>query len=151
MHNSTIRITKEFKFEMAHALKGYDGLCRNIHGHSYELLVTIIGHPISDINSPKLGMVMDFGDLKSIVNKLIVKPLDHAFVINSETPENYYTSNNQLFGRLIKVDYQPTCENMVIDFAEKIKKELPENVELFSVKLHETATSFAEWFASDNK
>jgi len=59
-----IRITKEFKFEMAHALKGYDGPCKNIHGHSYELMVTILGYPVVDESSPKLGMVMDFGDLK---------------------------------------------------------------------------------------
>ena len=65
-----IRLTKEFKFEMAHALKGYDGLCRNIHGHSYELLVTIKGVPISDPSSAKLGMVMDFGDLKKIASDL---------------------------------------------------------------------------------
>ena len=62
-----IRITKEFKFETAHALMGYDGLCKHIHGHSYELLVTVIGHPIEDESNPKLGMVMDFGDLKKIV------------------------------------------------------------------------------------
>ena len=48
------------------------------------------------------------------------------------------------------VDYQPTCENMVIDFAQKIQGALPENLKLHHIKLHETATSFAEWYASDN-
>ena len=67
-----IRITKEFKFEMAHALMGYDGLCRNIHGHSYGLNVTVAGYPIDEEGHPKLGMVMDFGDLKKIVRKAIV-------------------------------------------------------------------------------
>ena len=70
--------------------------------------------------------------------------------MNSETPKEWYTTGNQLFGRIVLVDYQPTCENMVIDFAEKIKAELPEGIDLFSVKLHETATSFAEWYAEDN-
>ena len=51
---------------------------------------------------------------------------------------------------VILVDYQPTSENMVIDFAEKIKNRLPQNIQLFSLKLQETDTSFAEWFASDN-
>ncbi|HQQ12325.1 MAG TPA: 6-carboxytetrahydropterin synthase, partial [Bacteroidales bacterium] len=64
---SKIRITKEFKFEMAHALLGYDGPCRNVHGHSYELIVTVIGEPIAETGHVKLGMVMDFGDLKRIV------------------------------------------------------------------------------------
>ena len=58
-----IHLTKIFRFEAAHALMGYDGRCRNIHGHSYEMRVTIKGNPIMDDNSPKNGMVMDFGDL----------------------------------------------------------------------------------------
>lgn len=144
-----IRLTKEFEFEMAHSLLNYDGLCQHIHGHSYKLAVTVIAIPNWDKNSPKRGMVMDFGDLKQIVNRLITIPLDHAFVLNSETPKEWYTNNSQLFGRIYLVDYQPTCENMVIDFAEKIKSELPNGIELFSIKLHETATSFAEWFAHD--
>ena len=64
---SKIRLTKEFRFEMAHALWDYDGLCRNIHGHSYILAVTVIGVPNEDRNSPTYGMVMHFGDLKRIV------------------------------------------------------------------------------------
>ncbi len=146
-----IRLTKEFEFEMAHSLLNYDGLCQHIHGHSYKLAVTVIAVPNWDKNSPKRGMVMDFGDLKRIVNKLITKPLDHAFVVNAESPEEWFTSNNQLFDRTTKVNYQPTCENMVIDFAERIQAALPKNVSLFSVKLHETATSFAEWYADDQK
>ena len=67
-----IRITKEFKFEMAHALKGYDGPCQNIHGHSYELKVTVSGNPIVDESNPKLGMVMDFGDLKNLANNDLI-------------------------------------------------------------------------------
>ena len=52
---------------MAHSLPGHDGLCKNIHGHSYELLVTLIGEPIPDPRSPKYGMVIDFKDLKTII------------------------------------------------------------------------------------
>jgi 6-pyruvoyltetrahydropterin/6-carboxytetrahydropterin synthase len=55
-----------------------------------------------------------------------------------------------MFEKQIVVDYQPTCENMVIDFVKRIKKKLPAEISLYSIKLHETATSFAEWFASDN-
>ena len=77
---SVIRLTKEFTFEAAHMLEGYDGLCREIHGHSYRLLVTIKGEPERDPESPKLGMVMDFGVLKRIVNEQIVERLDHSFM-----------------------------------------------------------------------
>ena len=56
---STIRVTKSFSFETAHALYGYDGLCKNIHGHSYKLYVTVIGTPITDSSNVKFGMVID--------------------------------------------------------------------------------------------
>jgi len=145
-----IRITKEFHFEMAHALWNYDGLCKNLHGHSYILFVTVIGEPIADNKNPKNGMVMDFGDLKKIVNTEIVKKQDHAVVLNSNAPTKNYLNTNQMFEKFEVVNYQPTCENMIVDFAERIIKKLPKNINLFSIKLHETATSFAEWFASDN-
>jgi len=146
----TIRLTKEFKFEMAHALKGYDGLCRNIHGHSYELLVTIIGIPVTDTSSTKLGMVMDFGDLKDIVRKSIVDEFDHALVLNRESVSDFGPLDAEFFGRTILVDYQPTSENMLIDFASRILANLPANVKLHHMLLRETVTSYAEWHASDN-
>lgn len=146
-----IRLTKEFSFEMAHTLAGYDGPCREIHGHSYRLFVTVRGVSEQDPMNPKYGMVMDFGDLKRIVNRLIVDRYDHAFVMR-ETEQNRAAleAMRGVFHKIIVTPYQPTCENMVEDFARVIAAELPSGVELFSVKLHETATSFAEWYATDN-
>lgn len=135
---------------MAHALKGYDGLCRNIHGHSYELLVTISGVPVLDKSSAKLGMVMDFGDLKKIVRKSIIDEFDHALVLNRESA-NEYDAGAEMFGRTILVDYQPTSENMLIDFVERLKKQLPIYVKLHHLLLRETVTSYAEWYAEDNE
>jgi len=146
----TIRLTKEFKFEMAHALKGYDGLCRNIHGHSYELLVTVTGIPVTDTTSTKLGMVMDFGDLKKIVRKSIIDEFDHALVLNRESGDDFKV-DAEMFGRTILVDYQPTSENMLIDFVTRLKNQLPAHVKLHHLLLRETVTSYAEWFAEDNK
>lgn len=143
-----VRITKEFNFEMAHLLDNYDGLCRNIHGHSYRLFVTIIGQPEPFVESPKYGMVMDFSVLKGIVRREIVDKLDHALLVRRGTMQAQRLAG--LSERIIEVDYQPTCENMVGHFAESIKPYLPSNVELFSIKLYETATSFAEWYAEDN-
>ena len=145
-----IRITKEFKFEMAHALKDYDGLCKNIHGHSYLLYVTVIGEPAKTPNQPKDGMVMDFGDLKSIIRKSIINKLDHALVLNSKTSKKLANELANSFDNVVFVDYQPTSENMLLDFASSIQNELPVHVKLHSMKLCETATSYAEWFASDN-
>jgi len=148
---STIRITKQFNFETGHALYGYDGKCRNVHGHSYKLDVTVIGSPISDNTNVKYGMVIDFSDLKKIVKEEVVDIFDHATVFNKNTPHIELAKELEDRGHhVILVEYQPTSEMMIIDFASKIKRRLPGNIELFSLKLQETETSFAQWFASDN-
>lgn len=146
-----IRITKQFSFETGHALYGYDGKCKNVHGHSYKLSVTVIGQPIDDSTNVKFGMVIDFSDLKKIVKEEIVNVFDHATVFNKNTPHVELAKELQDRGHnVLLVDYQPTSEMMVIDFASKIKRRLPSNIELHALKLQETATSYAEWYASDN-
>ncbi|MBB1140234.1 6-pyruvoyl trahydropterin synthase family protein [Myroides sp. WP-1] len=148
---SKIRITKQFTFETGHALYGYDGKCRNVHGHSYKLGVTVIGTPITDAAHVKFGMVIDFSDLKKIVKEEIVDVFDHATVFNQNTPHVELAQELKERGHhVILVDYQPTSENMVIDFANKIKSRLPENIALYSLRLQETESSYAEWFQSDN-
>lgn len=148
---SKIRITKLFSFETGHALYGYDGKCRNVHGHSYKLSVTVIGAPIADPNHVKFGMVIDFGDLKKIVKEEIVDQFDHATVFNKNTPHIELAKELEKRNHhVILVDYQPTSEEMVAHFAEKIALRLPENIALHSLKLQETDTSFAEWYAADN-
>ncbi len=149
---SKIRITKQFTFETGHALYGYDGKCKNVHGHSYKLSVTVIGSPITDSSNVKFGMVIDFGDLKKIVKEEIVDLFDHATVFNKNTPHVELAHELEQRGHhVILVEYQPTSENMVIDFAGKIKSRLPRNIQLHSLRLQETETSFAEWFQSDNQ
>lgn len=148
---NNIRLTKIFNFETAHALHGYSGKCKNIHGHSYKLFVTILGKPITVNNHPELGMVMDFGDLKKIVNQLIIDKLDHAILLNQNT--EHKDLGDQLLAqghKVIFTDYQPTCENMLIDFAEKLKNALPNHISLVKLKLFETENSYGEWIANDN-
>ena len=149
---SNIRITKKFSFETGHALYGYDGKCKNVHGHSYKLFVTVFGSPITDQSNVKLGMVIDFTDLKKIVKEEVVDRCDHATVFNQTTPHVELAKELKDRGHhVILVDYQPTSENMIIDFATRIKSRLPQGLELFSLKLQETESSFAEWYASDNQ
>ncbi len=146
-----IRLTKEFSFEAAHALERYDGACKHIHGHSYRLFVTVRGVPERSEQSAKFGMVLDFGELKRIVNEQIISRLDHALVLRrSELSQEVVEKIGSIYTNIILTDYQPTCENMLADFAARISAELPQSVSLYSLKLHETATSFAEWYAEDN-
>ena len=148
--DNKVRITKQFKFETGHAIYGYDGLCKNVHGHSFKLDVTIIGQPITDPDHVKNGMVIDFGDLKTIVNREIVDPFDHATVLNVNSPHKEIADEMESRGhKILRVSYQPTCEMMIIDFALKLKAKLPNHLKLYSLKLRETETAFAEWYADD--
>ena len=115
-YSQQVRVTKKFTFDMAHALFGYDGPCKNIHGHTYHLSVTLIGAPSQSLDDVKLGMVVDFGDLKKV----------------------------------ILVPYQPTCENLLLDFVQRLKPLFNEDRKLVSIRLEETPTSYAEWNMSDN-
>ena len=146
-----IRITKIFTFETAHVLYNYDGKCKNMHGHSYKLYVTVKGEPINDLDNPKNGMVVDFGEIKSIVKNQIVDVWDHAVLVNANSPHRQLGNDLQAAGhKVIFCDYQPTCENMLVDIANKIKSQLPTHVQLAHLKLHETENSYGEWLAEEN-
>ena len=145
-----IRLTKHFSFEAAHALHNYDGKCSRLHGHSYQLFVTVIGTPETDPDSPKLGMVMDFGLLKKIVNEEIIDKSEHSGVFSETADFQGVDSKTPMLSNVIIVPFQPTCENMLIHFASKIQPRLPEGVALWKLKLYETADSYAEWCREDN-
>lgn len=148
---AVIRISKEFNFDMAHALLGYDGLCKNIHGHSYTLIVTVKGEPIMDDSSPKNGMLIDFGDLKKLIKENIVSEYDHALVLNDKTPASLIEELRKHFDKLVLTPYQPTTENMLDDLAERIGELLPSHLTLIKLHLRETQTSYAEWHLEDNQ
>jgi len=122
-----------------------------MHGHSYKLFVTVKGTPINDINNVKNGMVVDFGDIKKIVKEEIVDVWDHAVLLNALTPHKELGEDLAQKGhKVIECNYQPTCENMLYEIAEKIKDKLPSHVQLAYLKLHETENSYGEWFAEEN-
>jgi len=145
-----LRVTKIFDFETAHALWGYDGKCANIHGHSYKLTVSISGEMIRDNNAVKNGMIIDFSDLKKIVKSSVIDHFDHALLVNGDTPHAKYAEVESGFSKIHLCNYQPTCENMLVDMVEKLIPALPRGIHLKFAKLQETATSFAEWHESDN-
>ena len=143
-----LRITKEFRFEGAHALMNYNGKCKNIHGHSYILYVTVVGEAKTDPNGPDNGMVIDFKLLKDIVNKNVIDKFDHALVLEEGTPLSNELSTE--YPNVYLTNFRPTTENLICFFAQTIKENLPQEINLYSLKLHETASSYIEWFAEDN-
>lgn len=146
----TIRLTKSFTFEMAHALAGYDGACKNLHGHSFRLEVTVRGTPLQQPGHPKDGMVIDFKDLKKTVNAAVVEVFDHALVLNASTPRPLVDALGSHFEKVVLFPFQPTSENLISWMADKIRENLPAHVELYRLVLFETATSCAEWCREDH-
>lgn len=145
-----IRITKEFVFDAAHTLPHYDGKCRNIHGHTYKLQVTLMGTPCIDKNSPKYGMVLDFTDLKRAITEVVIDKFDHSLIV-PEGEKYECLKQFQQEDKLIVVPFQPTCENLTVYIAEELSKKMPLNVSLYCVRLYETPTSYSEWYITDNQ
>jgi 6-pyruvoyltetrahydropterin/6-carboxytetrahydropterin synthase len=134
------RVTKIFSFEAAHRLPNHSGKCKNLHGHSYKLEVTVIGEAKKQKNVSDEGMVIDFGELSKIIKTHVVDVYDHALL----------TSETHSFGELkvVYFSFAPTCEILL----EHIVTVLLEifSVSLICVKLWETETSYCTWYADDN-
>lgn len=143
-----IRVTKVFTFDMAHALDGYSGLCKNIHGHTYHLRITVLGFVRNNHAHPNNGMVVDFGVLKQLVKKTILDKFDHSLVLK-DTSAFLQSGNIIANEKLITTAFQPTCENLLIHFVTDVREALPPEVRLVAARLDETPTSYAEWFLSD--
>ena len=138
-----LKVAKEFSFDMAHLLDGHDGKCKNLHGHTYKLQVIVSGE--TENSGAKKGMVIDFSDLKKVVNDLIISPMDHAFIYDqsSERETKIAQLLQQLNSKTFALPVRSTAENL----AQFIFQRLKENVgfHLHSVRLWETPTSFAEY------
>lgn len=138
-----ISITKIFRFEAAHAINEYPGSCQHIHGHSYELQVTVQARQASEDFIPGLGIIIDFKDLKIRVQEAVIKVLDHKLMLSKAYLAK--TKNTFSSDELVVFDFEPTAENLLIFSRNQIYSCLPEHVQLKSLKLYETRDSFAEW------
>jgi 6-pyruvoyltetrahydropterin/6-carboxytetrahydropterin synthase len=135
-----MRIAKEFRWEMGHRLPDHPGLCRNMHGHSYKMVVELDGEVL------KNGMIIDFYDLGLIV-KPIIEKLDHAFLVSmNDTKVFDFLKKNKM--KLVAVDYPATVENICSDILERIFKQINskkiKNISAVTLKIYETPNSFAE-------
>lgn len=140
-----LRVTKIFRFETAHAIYGYEGSCRNIHGHSYVLHVTVQHAKPQEGYLPPPGFVIDFKDLKRVVNRVVVERFDHCIILS----EAYVAAHPELKS-LPNIDLwavEPTAENILLYVKDALENQLPEGIVLHQLKLYETADSYAEWDA----
>jgi len=132
-----MKIAKEFTWEMGHRLPFHSGKCKNLHGHSYKCLIELTGDP------DKNGMVMDYYDLKKIVEP-ILDELDHSFMVYRNDKE-VIDALEKLNSRKIIVDFETTAENICLYLLKKIKSSnLPKNIRSIKVRVLETDNSYAE-------
>jgi 6-pyruvoyltetrahydropterin/6-carboxytetrahydropterin synthase len=132
-----MKIGKEFKWEMGHRLPEHFGQCKNIHGHSYKMLVEFEGE------LDKNGMVIDYYDIEKIVNPIIEK-LDHAFLVNKDDKLTIEFLE-KLNSKKVVVDFESTAENICTYLLNQIKDaDLPANVKAIMVKVAETEEDYAE-------
>jgi len=138
-----LQLTKIFHFEMAHAIHGYAGACKNIHGHSYQLQVSISRKNQLDRYIPSTGFLIDFKDLKQIVKDSVIKIFDHKIVVS----EAFLLNNAGLRSQenIIIWTFEPSAENILLFIRETLEKKLPGDVILTKLKLNETKDSYAEW------
>ena len=142
-----ISVTKIFNFEMAHALYNYEGPCSNIHGHSYVLHVTVKSAKGRQNEFVPPGFIMDFKELKEIVNSKVISLLDHKLVLSYDYMNSLESHTS--FRNLLLFRTEPTAENLLLFISKKLIASLPAQISLHSLKLFETGNSYAEWF-NDN-
>ena len=131
------KIAKDFYWEMSHRLPYHDGLCKNIHGHSYKMIVEFEGE------LDEQGMVIDFYDVEKIINP-IIKKLDHAFMVKDDD-EITLEYLEKLNSKKVMVDFLATVENICKYISSNIVKgNLPINIKFINVRVYETNEDYAE-------
>lgn len=141
-----LTLTKRFHFEMAHLLPNYDGLCKNLHGHSYKMEVCVSGLPNQETGCTDEGMIIDFKLLKEIVNSSVIEKVDHSVLLNNQTDKILIDVLKQQQLKVFEVDFRPTTENLLVYFSKLIAEKLPKGVSLHCLRLQETEGSFAEFY-----
>lgn len=138
-----LQVTKIFRFETAHALYGYAGSCRFIHGHSYVLHVTVRSVQQEDVYLPAPGILLDFKQLKKLVQETVIMHLDHQLVLSRA----YVDANPGIAqeDNLLLMEAEPSAENLLLFVRNAIRGKLTAGTELAGLKLFETQDSFAEW------
>lgn len=138
-----LSLTKVFHFETGHALNEYEGACKDIHGHSYELHVSITtSNPPTDF-LPAPGFIIDFKEIKKIVKDKIVDFLDHKLILSTTYLEKHPELKE--LNNLIKWNFEPSAENILLFIRNTLANEFPRDIRLKKLLLYETKSSFVEW------
>ena len=132
-------VTKTVKFDAAHVLTDHQGLCRNLHGHTYRVDVSVSGESDGD-------MVIDFKELKGVLAEVVLDRFDHGFIYNMcSAGESEIAAVVEKHGmRTVAIPFRSTVENLAKMFYNELKARVPG---LSSVKVWETVDNCAEYKA----
>lgn len=133
-----LSVTKIFTFEAAHAISNYKGDCQHIHGHSYKLYISITAKKLNNSQ-----MVIDFKDLKLLVNLHILNKLDHTLMLKKSAYNKSIIKNYS--GKLLWLKFEPTAEYLVLYIKNILEAQLPKRLSINKIVLYETENSFVEW------
>ncbi|SEQ80082.1 6-carboxytetrahydropterin synthase QueD [Basfia succiniciproducens] len=138
------KVSKEFSFDMAHILDGHDGKCQNLHGHTYKLQVEVMSAQLHQSGAKK-GMVVDFSDLKTVVKKFILDPMDHAFIYDNTSERECKIARLlvELDSKTFGIPVRTTAEEMSRFIFNRLKHDT--GLPVSAIRLWETPTSFCEY------
>ncbi|MBT4762702.1 MAG: 6-carboxytetrahydropterin synthase QueD [Bdellovibrionaceae bacterium] len=141
-------VTKQIEFDAGHRLPNHASKCKNLHGHRYQIDITIEGE-INDIEGhTEQGMVVDFSVIKQVAEETILKPWDHAFFVYKNDSAVLDFLNTMSDHKTIITDLPPTAEYLAQlafdNISLSFKQHSGDRVKLKSLKLYETPTSWAE-------
>ena len=147
-----VRVSKEVTIDCAHMLSGHQALCKNLHGHTYKIVITVYGEPISE--GPSKDMIIDFKQLKQAITEVITNDFDHAVIFSAKehrgpAEEALYNWAYEYGLRHFVMPARTTAENMSKYFSSAIydylvKSLCLENITKVSARVYETPTSYAE-------
>jgi 6-pyruvoyltetrahydropterin/6-carboxytetrahydropterin synthase len=148
-HTHTHTITRKFEFDAGHRIPNHNSQCKNIHGHRYVLELTLQGDIITSVDSSDFGMIIDFGDIKSIINNELIQKWDHAFLVYEKDEIILHFLNSLPNHKTVVLDCVPTAENLVyvafMQANQALNKIYAGKICVVHAKLYETPNCWAEY------
>jgi 6-pyruvoyltetrahydropterin/6-carboxytetrahydropterin synthase len=159
--SKSIIIQKEIEFDAGHRVPNHESKCRNPHGHRYRVVVSLEGEIVEEAGAPDEGMLIDFGNVKTLLVNLVHDPLDHGFIVYEGDQDlldcfEWYDPTKVKAGpiggapwKIIRFPYIPTAENLAVWCWEQLEPAVEDywrgNLRLFDVEVWETPTSSASY------
>jgi 6-pyruvoyltetrahydropterin/6-carboxytetrahydropterin synthase len=149
-----MRITRRLEFDAGHRIPNHASLCRHLHGHRYAIEVTVSGNVVTAAGDAEQGMVADFGGLKELMNRHVVDPWDHAFLVYANDTQMVSFLNSIPKHRTVIFDAPPTAEHLAQTALRILAKACADNygsrIRIEQVRIYETPNCWADALTGDS-